>query len=342
MPEDLEVFLARMNKQLAKDGNPLLIMASQLESPDTVTTGLLALDIACGGGWAQNQWAEVYGWEGHGKTTVVLSTIAKNQEINPDFRTFWVASENYNADWATINGVDNSRVVCVESNNMEAAYQNIVDAVRSECFDCVVLDSYPALIAAEEEHKGMDEFTMTQGARRTGQFFRKIGGLRSKRRPYVGLFVNQLRDAVGKHAPYGTPTTTPGGKAKNFAFYQRVLVKREEYIKSGELVIGQKNKYNVIKNKIAAPRTIAEGHYYFETVDGYPSAGNFDLLFDTSTMARAFGVVRKAGSWYSYTDFHGVAHSWHGADSMDNALRAEPELYTEIRGLTLETAIARK
>ena len=107
----------------------------------------------------------------------------------------------------------------------------IIDAVASQQFDCHVLDSYPALAAGEEIDKAMDQNSMALGARRTGQFFRKIEGYYSNDRPYIGFFVNQLRDAIGSFSPYGTPTTTPGGQGKkNYFFYQRVLISRDEFI----------------------------------------------------------------------------------------------------------------
>ena len=341
MNDDFSVFIASTNKSLVKSGRKPIVLASEMEIIQPFTTGLLSCDVALGGGWAPNKWAEVYGWESHGKTSVVLRSIAANQEKNPDFTTLWVASEEYNSDWAELNGVDNSRVGVVETgNNMEASYQVILDAISSSTLDCVVLDSYPALIPSEEESKAMNENVMAWGARRTGQFFRKVGGL-SPKRPYFGIFVNQLREDIGKFSSYGTPTTTPGGKAKNFAFYQRVLVKRDEYITAGGRDIGQVNKYNVIKNKLAAPRSTAVARYFFDTADGYPGAGSFDLIFDTSVVARDFGVVEQRGSWYYYTDRKGVEQRWHGAPAVDEALRAEPDLYNEIREVTLAKAIAR-
>jgi len=84
-------------------------------------------------------------------------------------------------EWAEKNGIDNSRVIVLSTSNMELAYQAILDAANSHEFDCIVLDSYPALAASEEEDKTMDQNTMTLGARRTGQFFRKVGGSSTRR-----------------------------------------------------------------------------------------------------------------------------------------------------------------
>lgn len=341
-------FLAKMNKQLEKDGKPLLTMASEMVIPKKFTSGLLALDVALGGGWPGNQWVEVYGKESNGKTSIILRTIAANQAVDPTFMTFWVASEHYDMEWAEKNGVDNSRVIVMPTSNMELAYQMVLDAAFSHEFDCIVLDSYPALAASEEEEKTMDQNSMTLGARRTGQFFRKVGGSFNKERPYIGFFVNQLRDAVGSFSPYGTPTTTPGGKAKNYAFYQRVLVSRDEWIEekvdgiAGKVKVGQTNKYLMEKNKAAAPKSVAMGDFYFlDSGKGF-HAGEFDLVKDIITMAVLFKVIRRGGAWFNYTDSNGEEFKWQGRDPMVEDIRSNLDLKEEIFKRTLELATTKE
>jgi len=330
--------MAQMNKQLAKDGKPLLISASDMVVAKKFTSGLLSLDVALGGGWPGNQWVEVYGKESNGKTSIVLHTIATNQALDPNFTTFWVASEHYDMEWAEKNGIDNSRVIVLSTSNMELAYQAILDAANSHEFDCIVLDSYPALAASEEEDKTMDQNTMTLGARRTGQFFRKVGGSFDKERPYIGFFINQLRDAVGSFSPYGTPTTTPGGKAKNYAFYQRILVSRDDWIEEkvdglGKVKVGQTNKYLMEKNKAAAPKAVAMGDFYFlDSIKGF-HPGEFDMVRDIITMAVLFKVVKRGGAWYNYEEY-----KWQGRDAMEEEIRSNMELQEEIRIKTLDIA----
>ena len=338
MQDSVSVFMAQMNKQLAKDGKPLLISASDMVVAKKFTSGLLSLDVALGGGWPGNQWVEVYGKESNGKTSIVLHTIATNQALDPNFTTFWVASEHYDMEWAEKNGIDNSRVIVLSTSNMELAYQAILDAANSHEFDCIVLDSYPALAASEEEDKTMDQNTMTLGARRTGQFFRKVGGSFDKERPYIGFFINQLRDAVGSFSPYGTPTTTPGGKAKNYAFYQRILVSRDDWIEEkvdglGKVKVGQTNKYLMEKNKAAAPKAVAMGDFYFlDSIKGF-HPGEFDMVRDIITMAVLFKVVKRGGAWYNYEEY-----KWQGRDAMEEEIRSNMELQEEIRIKTLDIA----
>lgn len=338
------VLIAQLNKQLAKDGKPLIKPASEMVVPKTFTSGLLSLDVCLGGGWPGNQWVEVYGKESNGKTSIILRTIAANQAIDPNFTTFWVASEHYDTEWAAKNGIDNDRIHVIATSNMELAYEMIIQAAKSHEFDCIVLDSYPALSASEEEDKSMEQNTMTLGARRTGQFFRKIGGLYSEERPYIGIFVNQLRDAVGSFSPYGTPTTTPGGKAKNYAFYQRLLVSRDEWIEEkvegqGKVAVGQRNKYKMEKNKAAAPRAVAMGDFYFLNSEKGFTPGQFDLVKDIVTMAVLFQVVKRAGAWFSYIpEGEEEPLKWNGAAAMTEYIRSNLELQAEITRVTLEIA----
>jgi len=343
--EGVSGVLAEMNKKLAKEGNPLLTVASDMFIPKKFTSGLVALDVALGGGWPGNQWVEVYGKESNGKTSIILNTIAVNQALDPNFMTFWVASEHYDLDWAAQNGVDNSRVVIIHTNNMELAYQCLMDAAMSHEFDCLVLDSYPALSASEEMEKTMEQNTMTLGARRTGQFFRKVGGTFSIDRPYIGFFVNQLRDAVGQFSPHGTPTTTPGGKAKNYAFYQRVLVSVDEYKDEKQegfkdpVKYAQTNKYLLVKNKAAPPKAIARGDFYFAKSSKPFNPGEFDLVKDIVTTAVQFQIITRGGAWYSYKPEDGSdTLKWNGIPNMVEAIRDNMELREEIAKRTLETA----
>jgi len=341
--DELKSFMAKMNKQLEKDNKPLLITASAMPPIKKFTSGLLALDVALGGGWPGNKWVEVYGKESNGKTSIILNTIASNQALDPNFTTFWVASEYFDPDWATQNGVDVSRVVVFDTNNMETAYQMVIDAAASHQFDCIVIDSYPAMAAGEEIEKDMDQNSMALGARRTGQFFRKIEGYYSQERPYIGFFVNQLRDAIGSFSPYGTPTTTPGGKAKNYFFYQRVLISRDEFIEEkvegqGKVKVGQTNKYLLEKNKAAAPKSVAMGDFYFLDSEKGFHAGEFDTVKDIITMAVLFKVIKRAGAWFSYVTLDGEEFKWQGRDPMVEEIRSNLDLKEEIFKITLEIA----
>jgi recombination protein RecA len=339
----VRAFKADQNKKLVKAGHRPLISASEIYIPPCQTSGILSLDVALGGGWANNRWIEVVGEASSSKTTSILHTIATNQALNEDYSVYWLASEPYNPDWAALNGIDNDRVVVDETNNMELGMQNVIDAARSNNFDCIVIDSYPALIADAEADKDMDGFSMSAGARRVGQFFRKITDSFSDERPYVGFFVNQFRDNIGGYSPVGTPKTEPGGKAKNYNFYQRVKVQRDDWIEEtkegmGKVKVGQTTKYQITKNKQGAPQRVAVADMYFDfSAKGF-KPGQYDRVKDIITMAVMFKVVKRAGAWFSFISLDGTEFKWQGRDPMVEEIRGNLVLQEEINKLTLDIA----
>lgn len=336
MASGTDQFIAEQNKALEKAGLPKLIRASDKFVAPRVTSGILSLDTALGGGWMGNSWVEVYGESSSGKTSGILHTIATNQRLNPDFNTFWLASEPYDKEWAEKNGIDNSRVTIMETQHMEAGMQAVLDATMSKEFDCHVIDSYPALIANQEDEKGMDEVVVAAGARNVGKFFRKVGGTFNEDRPYLGFWVNQFREKIGGFSPYGTPKTLPGGKAKDFAFYQRVVVSRDDWIKEkfdgqGEVIVGQSIKFKVEKNKAGAPQKTASTDFYFDYSQKGFNPGEHDEVKDMITMGVMFKLIVRAGAYYRFGE-----NQWQGRDAMVRGIREDLDIQDEIRKLVLD------
>lgn len=340
--KDALAVAARINKKL---GVEALIVGSDLKIPRRFTSGSLALDVALGGGWPGNQWCEVIGRESHGKTAVVLKTIAANQRADAQFTTLWVAAEHYNPEYAEFCGVDNTRVIVFPTQKMEVAYQTMLEYAASRAVDCIVLDSYPALIPDEEAAKEMNELVVALGARLTGKFFRKAGEATKRSmtdptdRPILGLIINQWRDLIGGFSPRGTPQTTPGGNAKNYAFWVRVEVRRFEYLDEarpgkGKVRVGQTLKVKTVKNKSAAPQQMASVDFYFRDapVLGF-SRGEFDVAKELLQMGVLFDVIVRRGRY-----FHVADRRWDTKDSMYEALRGELDLQDYIRGEVLAIA----
>jgi len=334
-----ELFMAQQNKALEKAGLPKLIRASDKFVAPRVTSGILSLDTALGGGWMGNSWVEVYGESSSGKTSAILHTIAVNQKLNPDWQTFWLAAEPYDVDWAEANGVDNSRVTLMETQHMEAGMQAVLDASGSGLYDCIVIDSYPALIADQEDEKGMGDAVVAAGARVVGKFFRKVGGTFNEERPYLGFWVNQFREKIGGFSPYGTPKTLPGGKAKDYAFYQRVVAARDDWITEkidgqGDVIVGQSIKFKVEKNKAGAPkRTAATDFYFAHSTKGF-SPGEHDEIKDVITMGVMFQFITRAGAYYRFGE-----QQWQGRDAMVNGIREDLDIQDEIRKLVLDKVL---
>ena len=328
--------LALINQINKKLGEGTLVTGSEMAVTGRITSGSLGLDVILGGGWPVNQWHEIIGKESHGKTAIALKTVAANQAKNPDFVTLWVAAEKYDVGQAEAIGVDNSRVVVLPTQDMELAYETMLQFAERRACDLIVLDSYPALIPAEEAEKSMDESVMAIGARLTGKFFRKAGkatkrSLTGDDRPVTGLIINQWRDAIGVFSPQGTAQTTPGGNAKNYFFYTRVEVKRDEYIDEtrpghGKARVGQVIKFRTIKNKSAPPQQVATVDFYFRDAPflGF-LRGEFDIAKEIFVYAVLYGIIQRRGAYYILGD-----NKWQGKEAVLDHIRANTELQEKL------------
>lgn len=343
LSDGANAFIARMNKELKED---LLVAADQLVVPVRFTTGSLGVDVMLGGGLPGNQWTEVVGLPSAGKTFFALKTIAANQALNPGFTTLWVAAEHYNHEWAAALGVDNSRVAVVPTMQMEKGLQVILKGLDSAEFDCITLDSFPAMVPDEELAKAMDEFTTAVGARTVGRFLRKAGeaGLRpydGTGRPFVGIFINQYRDKIGGFAPRGmTPKTTPGGNAKDYFCYARLEVKKGGWITEKRpgvedpVIVGQETTIKTIKNKSAAPQQKVDVDLYFRRapIAGF-DRGQYDLAKEYITMGKLLRVIGVKGSWLTFG-----GQQWQSKDKMLDAIREDKGLQLSLRAEVMEAA----
>src|SRR6476620_4323645 len=77
---EIDALIAEVNKEMKSE---VLVYASEIPSFRRVTTGSLSFDLALGGGWPLNCWNEIIGNESHGKTVIVLKTLAANMAIDP-------------------------------------------------------------------------------------------------------------------------------------------------------------------------------------------------------------------------------------------------------------------
>ncbi len=344
MPLDAaaEAFILKMNKLLKED---LLVSADKLAVPKRFTTGSLSTDVILGGGLPGNQWTEILGKKSAGKSFFAHKVVAANQQADPRFTTLWVCSESYNTEWAEALGVDNNRVVAVPTQKMETALQVMLEATSSQEFDCIVLDSYPALVVSEEDEKAMDEFTTAAGARTLGKWTRKAGDASRRaydgsQRPFIGLIVNQYRDKIGGFARFGTPQTSPGGNAKDYFCYVQLDIARKEWITEKRpgikdpVIVGQVNTVKTIKNKSAAPQQKVEVPLYFRRAPYHGfDRGDYDVAQEFFTMGVLLRVIGRNGSYYSFG-----GQQWQGEDKTLTAIREDKDLQADLRAEVLEAA----
>ena len=252
--------------------------------------------------------------------------------------TVWVAAEQWVPEYAEMCGVDTSRVIVVETNVMEEAYQAVIEFAESKAVDAIVIDSLPALSPAPEMEKDMNEMTVGKGALLTNKFFRVVGAAMKRslvedERPILGLIINQYRMKIG--VMHGDPRTTPGGEGKNYAFFTRSEVRRDEWIEEGTGVnkvrVGQRIKIRVIKNKTAPPQRVAYVDFYFsDTATNF--AGDFDVAREVAAMSIVKDIVDRKGGWLYYGE-----RKWQGQDSFVASLREEVDLLSELRARVLST-----
>ena len=335
-PDALKV-LAQLNK---KFGENTVVIGENIRADliSRVTTGSTTFDYVLGGGFPANQWNELIGEASHGKTAIALKTIAANQALDPEYTTVWVAAEQWVPEYAEMCGVDASRVIVIETNIMEEAYDAVLAFAESKSVDAIVIDSLPALVPSPEAEKNMDEMTVGRGALITNKFFRKAGAAMKRslvedERPILGIVINQYRMKIG--VMHGDPRTTPGGEGKNYAFFTRAEVRRDEWIETGsgnnKVRVGQRIKIRVLKNKTAPPQQIAYIDYYFADHSIY-QAGDYDTAKEVVAMSIVKEVVDRRGGWIYYGE-----RKWNGQEALVNSLREEVDLFEELRTKVLNT-----
>ena len=320
MSAEIDALIARVNKRMKAE---VLVYASQIPMFRRVSTGSLSFDLMLGGGWPLNCWNEIVGNESHGKTVMVLKTIAANQERDPNYQALWVASEDFNKAWAATLGVDLDRVVLAQTNVMEEAYEIMIDALDARSVDAIILDSYPALIPTSEGEGDMADWVVGLGARLTNKLMRKSPPAQRRsegERDCLCLIVNQWRDRVG--VVFGDPRTTPGGKGKNFSYFTRVEVARDAWIedKENKIKVGLIIKALGMKNKTAPPQRVGQTPFYF--TDHFPfRKGDYDSVTQLFNIALTYDIFTRHGNQY-----HRDGDQWTGKEPVLQALREDLDL----------------
>ena len=338
--DEAKKIVAQLNKRF---GDNVVVLASDIRG-DTIpriTSGSTTLDYVLGGGFPGNQWNELIGEPSHGKTAVALKTIAANQQRDPNFTTVWVAAEQWVPEYAEMCGVDTSRVIVIETAVMEEAYQSVIEFAESKSVDAIVIDSLPALSPAPEMEKDMSEMTVGKGALLTNKFFRVVGtamkrSLVEDERPVLGLIINQYSMKIG--VMHGDPRTTPGGEGKNYAFFTRCEIRRDEWIEVGsgnnKTRIGQRIKVRTLKNKTAPPQRVAYFDFYF--AEGGPCLpGEYDFAKEIASLAVVMGVIDRKGGWFYYNE-----RKWQGIESVIASIREEVDLKEAIQKVVLESDVS--
>ena len=270
-------------------GSIMRLGSTDHQQVDSIPTGSIALDLALGvGGIPRGRITEIFGPESSGKTTVCQHILAEAQSLG-GVVAFIDVEHALDPIYARACGLDVDELLVSQPDTGEQALEIAETLIRSGGVDCVVIDSVAALVPrAEIEGEMGDTFVGIQ-ARLMSQALRKLTGIVSRSNTSL-IFTNQLREKIG--VMFGSPETTPGGRALKFYASVRLDIRRIETIKAGTDAIGIRARVKVVKNKVAAPFRVAEFDIMYG--DGISREGG---LLDVGV---ASDVVSKSGAWFNY------------------------------------------
>ena len=313
--KNLEMAMSQIERQFGK-GAIMRLGTDEIRQIESISTGALSLDLALGiGGVPRGRVVEIFGPESSGKTTLALHVVAEAQR-NGGTAAFIDAEHALDPIYARAIGVDIDELLISQPDTGEQALEIADMLIRSGAIDVVVIDSVAALVPRAELEGDMGDHHVGLQARLMSQALRKLSGT-INRSNTTAVFINQIREKIG--VMFGSPETTPGGRALKFYSTVRLDIRRIETIKVGTESIGNKVRVKVVKNKVAPPFRMAEFDIMFG--EGISREGS---LID---VAVEHGIVRKAGAWYTYDG----DQLGQGREKAKDYLRSNPELAMQLQ-----------
>lgn len=313
--------VAQIEKQFG-EGAIMALGASRSRLVEGISTGSLSLDLALGGhGIPRGRIVEIFGPESSGKTTLALHVVAQAQRAG-GIAAFIDAEHALDPTWAKRLGVDLESLLVSQPSSGEEAMHIAEMLIRSNAVDIIVIDSVAALVPQKELEGEIGDSHVGLQARLMSQALRKLTGAISRSKTAV-IFINQIREKIG--VMFGSPETTPGGRALKFYATCRIDVRRIGAIKDGETVIGQRVKAKVVKNKVAPPFRSTE----FDMMHSEGISYEGDLL----DLAVAHKLIARSGTWLRFGDLQ----LGQGRERAREYLKEHPEIAVQIRDRILQS-----
>ena len=310
----LEMALGQIEKQFGK-GSIMRLGEQSHVGIEAVSTGALSLDLALGiGGLPRGRVVEIYGPESSGKSTLAMHVVAEAQR-NGGTCAYIDAEHAMDPVYAQAIGVNVDDLLISQPDTGEQALEIADMLIRSGALDVLVIDSVAALVPRAEIEGEMGDTHVGLQARLMSQALRKLTGNLNKSRT-ICVFINQLREKIG--VMFGSPETTPGGRALKFYSSVRLDIRRIEAIKDGTEVVGNRTRVKVVKNKVAPPFRQAE----FDIMYGRGISREGSLL----DVGVDLGIIKKSGAWFTYEG----EQLGQGRENVKNFLSENLDLMVEI------------
>src|SRR5213080_210079 len=318
----LEMAVGQIEKQFGK-GSIMRLGEHGNVGVAAIPTGALALDIALGiGGLPRGRVVEVFGPEASGKSTLAMHVVAEAQR-NGGVCAYIDAEHAMDPVYASAIGVNVDELLISQPDTGEQALEIADMLIRSSALDVVVIDSVAALTPRAEIEGDMGDSHVGLQARLMSQALRKLTANLNKSNT-ICIFINQLREKIG--VMFGSPETTPGGRARKFYSSVRLDIRRIESLKDGAEVVGNRTRVKVVKNKCAPPFKQAEFDIMYGK--GISREGSvIDLGVD-------LGIVKKSGAWFTYEG----EQLGQGREKAKEFLVDNPELMVEITDKVMRKA----
>ncbi len=318
--KNLEMAMSQIERQFGK-GAIMRLGEDAIRNVEAISTGALSLDLALGiGGLPRGRVVEIFGPEASGKTTLALHAVAEAQR-NGGIAAFIDAEHALDPVYAKALGVDVDELLISQPDTGEQALEITDMLIRSGALDVVVIDSVAALVPRAEIEGDMGDAHVGLQARLMSQALRKLTGTLNRSRT-TAIFINQLREKIG--VMFGSPETTPGGRALKFYSSVRIDIRRIEAIKDGQENIGNRCRAKIVKNKVAPPFRLAE----FDIMFGEGISREGSLL----DVAVEQGIVKKAGAWFSYEG----DQLGQGREASKRFIRENPDIALQLHTRVLE------
>ncbi|HTS50932.1 MAG TPA: recombinase RecA [Bryobacteraceae bacterium] len=313
----LGLTLGQIEKQFGKGSIVRLGSKEAVVAVSTISTGSISLDNALGvGGFPRGRIIEIFGPESSGKTTVALQVVAEAQRVG-GMAAFIDVEHALDPIYARKLGVDVDNLLVSQPDYAEQALEITNALIASGSIDVLVVDSVAALVPKSELDGEMGDSHMGVQARLMSQAMRKLTGNVSKSNTCL-IFINQIREKIG--VMFGNPETTTGGRALKFYSSVRADIRRIAAIKEGEVVVGNRTKVKIVKNKVAPPFREAE----FDIIYGEGISREGDLI----DLGVAQNLIDKSGSWYSYKG----DRIGQGRENARQFLKDNPDVRTALDG----------